>query len=153
MRHVVLAAVLCGLFLATGAWAADKDEQAIRETILKAYQNWAALNPDANNAYYAPDAKAVWFDLAPLQYVSWENYREGCKKGNEGLESANLKVHDDLAVNHRGNVAWVTYTWTAELHFKGGKVERSEARGTDVLEKRQGKWTIVHEHVSFPAPM
>jgi len=153
MRRVALAVLFCGLFFATGALAADKDEQAIRETILKAYQNWAALNPDANDAYYAPDAKLAWYDLTPLKYAGWEDYKAGVKKGNEGLESADLKVHDDLAVYHKGNLAWATYTWTAELHLKGGKVERAEARGTDVLEKRQGKWVIVHEHASFPTPM
>ena len=153
MRRVALAVVVCGLLLANGARAADKDKQAIRETILKACQNWSAMNPDANDAYYAPDAKAVWFDLTPMQYVGWEDYKQGVKKLGEGLESLNIKVHDDLTVNRHGNFAWVTYTWTAELHLKGGKVERAEARGTDVLEKRQGKWVVVHEHVSIPAPM
>jgi ketosteroid isomerase-like protein len=152
MWRAALAALFCGLFLATSAVAADKDEQAIREIILKAYENWAALNPDANDAYYAPDANLAWFDLAPLKYANWDEYKKGVKKGNEGLDSAVLKVNDDLAIHHKGNFAWVTYTWSAELHFKNGKVENAMARGSDVLEKRQGKWMIVHEHASFPSP-
>lgn len=151
MRHALFATLLCGLFLAAGALAADKDEQAIREIILKAYQNWAALTPDANDADYAA-GKGVWFDLSPMKWDSWEDYKAGVKKGNEGIDSAKLKIHDDLAVHHKGDLAWVTYTWTIELHMKGGKVNHLEARGTNVLEKRQGKWVIVHEHVSFPQP-
>jgi ketosteroid isomerase-like protein len=153
MWYAIWGALSCGLFLAASAVAAsDEDEQAIRDIIVKAYQNWAALNPDANDAYYAADPNLTYFDLAPLKFANWDDYKKGVKKGNEALESAVLKVSDDLAVHHKGNFAWATYTWSAELRFKDGKVQNATVRGTDVLEKRQGKWMIVHEHASFPAP-
>jgi DNA phosphorothioation-dependent restriction protein DptG len=88
-----------------------------------------------------------------MQYVGWSAYKEGVKKLFATLESASFKLNEDVAVQRRGKVAWVTYTFAAELRMKDGKVTRGEGRGTDVLEKRGGKWMIVHEHVSFPAPM
>jgi DNA phosphorothioation-dependent restriction protein DptG len=139
--------------VAASAFAADADEQTIRSTIIKANENWSAMNADANDAFYVADAKAVWYDIAPVQYVGWSAYKEGVKKLFAGLDGLSFKLNDDLAVQRRGKVAWVTYTFTAELRQKGGKVERGEGRGTDILEKRSGKWVIVHEHVSFPAPM
>ena len=153
MSRVFCVVVLAGLLFSATAYAADTDEQAIRATINKAYENWGAMNPDANDPCYAADANAVWFDLAPLQYVGWNAYKEGVKKLSADLEGANFKIHDDMAVQRRGKTAWVTLTFTAELRIKGGKVERMDARGTEILEKRSGKWVIVHEHVSVPASM
>jgi len=85
--------------------------------------------------------------------VGWRAYKEGVKRLNTGLDGMSLKVHDDVAVRRKGSVAWATYTFSAELRWKDRKVGKGEVRATDILEKRGGKWIIVHEHVSFPAPM
>jgi len=152
MRRSICLVILGGLLLAAPMVGADADEQAIRSTISKAYENWGAMNPDANDPYYAADANAVWFDIAPMQYVGWTAYKDGVKRMFSGLEGVSLKIHDDLAVHRAGKTAWATFTWTAELRIKGGKVEHSEGRATEILEKRKGKWVIVHEHASVPAP-
>ena len=157
MRHRIWIPIVCAFVFAGGASGADRasarDAQAIRAVIEKAYANWAALNPEANDPYYAADSNAVWFDLTPLQYVGWNAYKEGAKKLSAVLEGANFKIHNDMAVQRRGKTAWATLTFTAEFHLKGGKVERMDARGTEILEKRSGKWVIVHEHVSVPAAL
>ena len=153
MRRAIGMAVLGFLFLAAHAGAADADEQAIRTTLAQVTENWSAMNVDANDAYYVADANAVWFYFAPLQYAGWNAYKEGVKKIFAEVQSASIKMNDDAVVHRRGKVAWVTYTLTAELRAKDGKVTKGEGRGTDVLEKRGGKWMIVHEHVSFPASL
>ena len=153
MKKLICVAVLGSALLAASAMAADSDEQAIRSVLAKATENWSAMNVDANDAYYAADAGAAWFDLAPLKYAGWAEYKAGVKKVFGGFESLSLKLNDDLMVQRRGKMAWATYTFTTELKMKDGKSEKGVGRGTDVLEKRGGKWVIVHEHVSFPAPM
>ena len=153
MKKLMCVAVLGSALLAASAMAADSDEQAIRSVLAKATENWSAMNVDANDAYYAADAGAAWFDLAPLKYAGWADYKAGVKKVFAGFESLSLKLNDDMVVQRRGKVAWVTYTFITEIRSKDGKTEKGEGRGTDVLEKRGGKWLIVHEHVSFPAPM
>jgi DNA phosphorothioation-dependent restriction protein DptG len=153
MRRAILSVIVACLLLAPGAPAADADDQAIRTTLEKATANWSAMNPDANDAYYAADADIVWFDIAPMQYKGWSAYKEGAKKLFATLDGVSLKLNDDVVISRRGKIAWATYTFTAELRMKGGKVEKGEGRGTDILEKRGGKWMVVHEHVSFPAPM
>ena len=153
MKKVIGLTILCVTLIAGRALAADADEQAIRSVITKAVENWSAMNPDANDVFYTADARVVWFDIAPMQYVGWRAYKEGVKQLNTGLDGMSLKVHDDVAVRRKGSVAWATYTFSAELRWKDRKVEKGEGRATDILEKRGGKWIIVHEHVSFPAPM
>jgi ketosteroid isomerase-like protein len=153
MRQAMVAAILAGILVTGAGRAADADEQAIRATIHRMFENWGALNPDANDPYYAADAGAVWYDVAPLQYVGWAAYKEGVKKLFADVATANFKLHDDLVVHRAGKLAWVTYAWTAEMKRKDGKAETMEGRGTDILEKRKGGWVIVHEHVSVPAPL
>lgn len=153
MKKAFSLTILAVTLLAGSALAADSDEQAIRSILSKATENWAAMNPDANDAYYAPDANAMWYDISPLKYAGWAEYKAGVKKVFAGFEAFSFKLNDDVSVQRRGKVAWVTYTFYTELKMKGGKTEKAEGRGTDVLEKRSGKWVIVHEHVSFPAQM
>jgi DNA phosphorothioation-dependent restriction protein DptG len=153
MKKLMCVAVLGSALLGASAMAADSDEQAIRSTLTKAVENWEAMNVDANDVYYAPDANAMWFDISPLKYVGWTEYKVGVKKVFANFQSLSFKLNDDMVVQRRGKVAWVTYTFITEIRSKDGKTEKGEGRGTDVLEKRSGKWLIVHEHVSFPAPM
>ena len=153
MRHTICGVLLLGVFLAGSAQAADKETDAIRATIQKAYENWSTMNPATNDALYSPEADAAWYDLAPMKYQGWASYKEGAKKLLAGFKDLKFTVGDDLAVKRVGKVAWVTFTWKADAHLKDGKELHMEGRATDVLQKQKGKWIIVHEHVSVPASM
>jgi ketosteroid isomerase-like protein len=45
---------------------------------------------------------------------------------------------------------WVTSTLKEEMTTKSGKVQMGSFRWTAVFENQDGKWMIVHEHVSAP---
>ncbi len=152
MRKSICLAV-AGIALLAGSGFAADDSQAIRSVITKSYENWSAMNVDANDVFYAADAEAVWFDIAPLKYQSWAAYKAGVKKLFEGLDRLTIKPNDDMVIHQRGSVAWVVYTYSSEISLKGGRVESGVGRATDVLEKRGGKWIIVHEHASMPVSM
>ncbi len=40
--------------------------------------------------------------------------------------------------------------WHIEMTHKAGKIDMGNFRWTAVFEKQDGKWMIVHEHVSEP---
>lgn len=153
MRHTVSGFVLFGILLAGNAWAADRETEAIRSTILKAYENWGALNPDANDTYYAAQPDAVWYDVTPLQYRGWAEYKAGVKETFKDFQSINFVFDRDITVNRAGKFAWATATWNAEARMKDGKEILLQGRLTEVLQKQKGKWVIVHEHVSVPAQL
>lgn len=144
--------VLAGLLLAPSVWGADKDQQEVRSTILQAMENWSRLEADANQAYYTTSDKAVFFDFTPMQFVGWETYKNEIKKVQESIKEFKIILNDDLTVHVAGKVAWATATWKMDFQFKDGTARHLEGRLTEVLEKQKGKWKIVHEHASVPAP-
>jgi ketosteroid isomerase-like protein len=130
--------------------AARRDEQEVRTVILKAMENWSALEADANEAYYTTSDKAVFFDFTPMQYVGWSTYKNEIKKVQDSIREFKITLNDDLTVRVVGKVAYAHSTWRMGFLYKDGKTLHLEGRLTEVLEKRQGRWKIVHEHASVP---
>ena len=65
-------------------------------------------------------------------------------------KSAKFTLNDDAAIHPHGDLVWATATVKSEMTTKAGKVEMSNFRWTVVFENQDGKWMIVHEHVSAP---
>ena len=124
-----------------------------KKMIAEYYTAWSTLNPDNAAKYYAKDADIDFFDVAPLKYKSWSEYRAGVIKAfTEPMISGKLTPNDDLKVKRRGNIAWTTVTFHLSAKPKAGSALEVECRHTAIWEKRGSKWLIVHEHVSAPLP-
>lgn len=115
----------------------------------KLWDGWSTLNPDNVASFYAAGPRA-FFDIAPLKYGSWDEYANGVKTELAGYKSAKFTLNDDLATHPQGDLVWLTATVAFEMTQKAGKVEMGNMRWTAVLENQDGKWKIVHEHVSVP---
>ncbi|MEK6302625.1 MAG: nuclear transport factor 2 family protein [Acidobacteriota bacterium] len=117
------------------------------------YTAWSTLNPDNAAKYYAKDADIVFYDVAPLKYNSWSEYRAGVIKAfTEPMLSGKLTPNDDLKATRRGNIVWTTVTFHLSAKPKAGEALEVDCRHTAIWEKRGSKWLIVHEHVSAPLP-
>jgi ketosteroid isomerase-like protein len=117
------------------------------------YTAWSTLNPDNAAKYYAKDADIVFYDVAPLKYNSWSEYRAGVIKAfTEPMASGKLTPNDDLKVTRRGNIVWTTVTFRLTAKPKAGGAMEVDCRHTAIWERRGSKWLIVHEHVSAPLP-
>ena len=115
----------------------------------KIWDGWATLDP-ANTAKFYATGPHTFFDIAPLKYNSWDEYESGVKGVLAGYKSAKFTVNDDAAIHTEGNLVWATATVKDEMTNKSGKVEMGAFRWTVVFENEDGKWLIVHEHVSAP---
>ena len=155
-RHLVVISI--GLLMAFTAVAQTRKASASVEGEFKAlidqyYAAWSTLNPDNAAKLYAKDADLVFYDIAPLKYNNWAEYKEGVKKAfTETMSSGKLTPKDDLKVTQRGNVVWTTVTFHLSAKPKAGGALEVDGRHTAIWEKRGGKWVIVHEHVSAPLP-
>jgi ketosteroid isomerase-like protein len=128
-------------------------EAEFKAMIDQYYTAWSTLNPDNAAKYYAKDADIVFYDVAPLKYNAWAEYKAGVIKAfTETMSSGKLTPNDDLKINQRGNIVWTTVTFHLSAKPKAGGAMEVDCRHTAIWEKRGGKWLIVHEHVSAPLP-
>jgi ketosteroid isomerase-like protein len=117
----------------------------------KIWDGWATLDVAAEKQYYA-QGPHVFFDVAPLKYGSWDEYQAGVSKDLANYKAARFTVNDDAQIHKSGEAYWITSTVASDMTQKSGKRELSTFRWTAVFEKQNGKWLIVHEHVSMPQP-
>ncbi len=115
----------------------------------KIWDGWATLDP-ANAAKFYAAGPHVFFDIAPLKYNSWAEYEKGAKNVLAGYKSAKFTVNDDVEIHPHGDLVWATSTVADEMTNKSGKVEMGNFRWTVVFGNEEGKWLIVHEHISAP---
>jgi len=124
----------------------------LKPLVEKVLAAWGTL--DARNAapHYAKDAGLTFYVLEPLKYSGWADYEAGFQKVAGGFKSLKLTLNPDLQATRYGDIAWASYTVKVEMEPKEGAAMTTEARTTDVFEKRDGQWVIVHEHASVPMP-
>ncbi|WP_309258588.1 MULTISPECIES: SgcJ/EcaC family oxidoreductase [unclassified Streptomyces] len=113
------------------------------------FERTAAKDLEGLMRHIADDIVSYEHD-APLQYVGRDQVREVCRNGLEsaegtvswGVPDMRVLVRDDLAV------VWGLNRMTAQE--PDGATSTSWSRGTRVLQRRDGEWTMVHQHVSYP---
>jgi len=154
MRKALAGFTFLLLLTSAGPARAQKsnDPGEFKDLIQRYWQAWSTLNPDNAAPMYAKDADAVFFDISPLKYNGWEEYKQGVQKVFATAASASFAPNDDLKATRRGNIAWTSSTFHGTVTQKDGKTMDLAGRHTAVWEKRGGHWVIVHEHVSAPLP-
>ncbi len=117
----------------------------------------AAVNTkDINGimAYYTPDENLFVFDaLPPRQYVGAAAFRkdwEGFLAAYPGAVHAEVS---DWKTETEGNLAYGHGVFRTNGPDKDGKPLDLTVRVTDVYRKVNGKWLVVHEHVSWPVDL
>jgi ketosteroid isomerase-like protein len=112
------------------------------------WDGWQTLDP-ANAAKFYASGPHVFFDLAPLKYNNWDEYEKGVKAVLAGYKSAKFTV-DGPEIHAHGDLVWATAIIKNEMTTKAGKVEMGAFRWTVIWGNEDGKWLIIHEHVSAP---
>lgn len=148
---------LCLLALLSAAFAQEKASHkkesggsAVDKAYLqKIWDGWCSLNVPGQAQFYAQGAH-VFFDIAPLKYDGWDEYQAGVTKVLSGYQSGTCRVNDDAEIHRAGNNYWITATVATDLVQKAGKHDMATMRWTAIFEKIDGKWLIIHEHVSEP---
>jgi len=159
MLRLLLTVSICLLALALSAPAQTRKSGtkkapagAVPDAALmqKIWDGWATLDP-ANVAQYYASGPHVFFDIAPLKYNSWGEYEKTVKGVLAGYKSAKFTV-DSPEVHPHGDLVWASAIIKNEMTTKAGKVEMGAFRWTVIWSNEDGKWLIVHEHVSAPLP-
>jgi len=97
---------------------------------------------------WANSEEVTVFESGHANY-GWNDYRN-THLAPELKAFKNTKyAFSDMKVKVDGKTAWATFKYTLAADMGARKVE-SGGLGTAILEKREGKWRIVHWHSSAP---
>ena len=146
----IVTALVCGI--AAGSSAQTNDEAAVREAL-----NQAAISFEKNDIAMASrvwgdDESVTVFESGHANY-GWKDYRDN-HLVPEMTEMKNTKyAFSDMSVHLAGNTAWATMKYTIAADVPdGSKTRHIEGGGlaTAILERRDGRWQIIHWHSSAP---
>lgn len=129
-----------------------------RAEIRALFDRWTkafeAKDIDGIMAVYAPGDAVVAYDIVPpLQYKGKDAYR---KDYQEFLSQYDGPVHvemQDVRIISGADVGFITALEQITGKLKSGKSSAVWLRATSGLQKIDGKWLIVHDHISVPVDM
>jgi ketosteroid isomerase-like protein len=116
----------------------------------KIWDAWATLDP-AQQAQFHAQGPNTFYDESPLKYNSWAEFQAGVSKILGTIKSGTFTVNEDAQLHPAGNYVWGTATVKEDLVMQDGKRDMATLRWTVVFARQEGKWLIVHEHISAPA--
>jgi ketosteroid isomerase-like protein len=163
MRRVTLALLLFSLTIAATAQSApappakssapkSDNVAAVDLAYLQSiWDGWAAADLDKQSRFYAKGPGHLFFDVAPLKYNSWEEYKAGVAPSLKDTPKVTYKVNDDIQIHPAGPYTWVAGTLEMSGASPQGQAQKLTLRWTAVLEQQDGHWVITHEHVSAAA--
>lgn len=124
------------------------EEEHVREALVQSATGFEKGDMTVLNKVWANDESVTVFESGHANY-GWADYRDHHLMP-EMKEMKNTKYTlSDIKVKMAGMTAWATFKYhiSADIgarHVDGGGL------GTAVLEKREGRWQIVHWHSSAP---
>ncbi|MGV2129501.1 YybH family protein [Agrobacterium vitis] len=127
-----------------------EDVEAIRNQRRGWKDAFVAKNVEQILSYYAPGDELVSYDIMPpLEYSGLDVYRESWKNFFDAFEGSPGMDNKDLQVKCSGDIGFATNL--IRLHGKmSGHDVSMWLRETCCLRKIDGKWLLVHDHVSVP---
>jgi ketosteroid isomerase-like protein len=153
MKGLIVLSMLSSICFAAQTQTATGRIDPFAQIINEYYAAWNSGDLDKAAVYYAKAPEFVFYDVAPMKYQGWSEYRAGVEKiFFANYTSVKLEPYDDLKITRRGTVVWTTLTFKLSGTAKDGKMLNLDCRHTAIWEKQNGKWLIVHEHVSTPLP-
>ncbi len=124
-------------------------EDEIRKVFQEWFEDSAAKNLDAVMTKIAHDVVS-YEHRTPLKYEGEPAVRQVCAQGFEAAKGVFRWDIPDLRIVVRGDIA---ITWGLD-HLQarepGTEGWQYWSRGTRVFQKVEGKWRMIHQHLSFP---
>lgn len=143
-------AILLGLNLLAPASLAQTtaEEKAVRDVLNREAAAVEKGDLNALDKIWANSDDVTVFESGHANY-GWTDYRNN-HLAQELKEFQNTKYSfSDLKLKVDGKTAWATFKYALEASISGRSIQ-SGGLATAILEKRDGRWQIVHWHSSAP---
>jgi len=125
------------------------DQQAIDYMISDMLGAWQLGDVDKLHQDYADDVSVVSGIWTP-PIIGWPSYLAIYQQQRTRMQQVRLD-RTNTYIKVSGTVAWACYQWD----FSGsldGQPSAAQGQTTLVLEKRNNRWVIVHNHTSIAQP-
>ncbi len=153
----LLGTLLIGVLLYTVTLRADaqtEDEKEIRALVQRLATAIRAKDVTTIMSSYVPDESLHVFDvIPPRQYVGAKAYKKDWEDFFAPFPGPVEYEMNDLSITTEGNLGFSHNIDRFILTDKEGKKLEFTTRSTDVYRKIDGKWFIIHEHVSVPVDL
>ena len=153
-RRVRLGVLLFGILLSCTSLRSDQsatDEQAIRAMYDRYSAAVQAKDLDTIMSFYLPGESLVAFDaFPPRQYLGAAAYRKDYADFFAAFPGPAKSQASDIYVETSGPLGYARGIDRWVVTGKNSQPLEVVFRFTDVLKKINGKWLIVHEHLSVP---
>ena len=131
-----------------GVSAQSNEVKAVTDVLTREAQAVEKGDLTALDKIWANSEDVTVFESGHANY-GWTDYRNS-HLAPELKEFKNTKyAFSDLKVKVDGKTAWATFKYSLSADI-GTRNIQSGGLGTTVLEKRDGRWQIVHWHSSAP---
>ena len=145
---LVLGAGVFGIFSGILVSAQTDEVKAVTDVMMREAVAVEQGDLAALDKIWANSEDVTVFESGHANY-GWTDYRN-THLAPELKEFKNRKhSFSDMKVKVDGKTAWATFKYSLAAEMGTRKIE-SGGLGTAVLEKRDGKWRIVHWHSSAP---
>ncbi len=131
--------------------ASSSGDAAIRALVQKMIVAFDAKDLDKIMSLYVTGNELVAFDFVPpRQYLGSDAYRKDWQEFLDMYSGMPKMEITDLTVGSSGDLGYSHQIVHITGALKKGGTMDVTLRVTDVYRKRNGKWHILHEHVSVP---
>jgi ketosteroid isomerase-like protein len=118
----------------------------------KILDTWSSFDVEKVSQYYVQGPGHLFFDITPLKYNNWDEYKAGVQVLLKQYSSFKFTINDDLQIHPAGKITWVDGTLNVDATTASGQKQPLVLRWTAIFERQGPHWIIVHEHVSVPLP-
>ncbi len=149
MKKILCSIAWCALLggvAVSKAQAQTSDRDAVIAVVEAVAAFSQAKNLSAMDTLFSSDQGIHIIEGAGVNH-GWVDYRDNhLGRELESFENFEYRFYS-VEPQVRGDVAWSSFRYDLAVDTERGHMDR-EGRGTAVLEKRDGRWLIVHLHTS-----
>ena len=125
------------------------DEQQIDYMLSEMMGAWQVGDVEKLHSTFADDVSLVSGSWAP-PVMGWANYLAIYQQQRARMQRVRMD-RTNTFIKVKSDVAWACYQWNFTATLDGQPMQ-SQGQATVVMEKRNGHWLIVHNHMSLTPP-
>jgi ketosteroid isomerase-like protein len=158
---VLLVVSVLSLRLVQPVQAVPNDVDLLKQSVTAWEKGWSSgdslFSMTRVDSLYDRSDRFLEFDtISPAGTIiqGYQSFKNLWEPTMQASTRAKTVIDDNIKVTTNGNMGLTTFTFRTEYtDRKTGKKYAEHAHSPMVWEKQDGKWVIIHEHISSPVRM